>query len=99
MPSRRRFLSLAAAPVAALPSMAAPEAPSAQGPAQAASIPLDGDWLFRLDPQNSGIAEAWPQPDRTANGWRTVSVPHTWQTEPGNEEYMGVAWYRRTFEA
>ena len=31
-------------------------------------------------------------------GWRAVSVPHTWQIEPSLTEYRGVAWYRRTFE-
>ena len=31
--------------------------------------------------------------------WRTVRVPHTWQIEPQNAAYYGVAWYRRTFDA
>lgn len=51
--------------------------------AASAELPLDGTWQFRFD--NT------PQ-------WREVRVPHTWQIEPGNEDYMGVAWYRRDFE-
>jgi beta-galactosidase len=44
---------------------------------------LEGLWEFRLDASRT---------------WRPVRVPHTWQIEPGNEEYMGVAWYRREFD-
>jgi beta-glucuronidase len=46
-------------------------------------ISLDGPWEFHFDGDSV---------------WRTVNVPHTWQIEPGNADYMGVAWYRRDFE-
>jgi beta-glucuronidase len=47
-------------------------------------ISLDGSWEFRLDAEQA---------------WRVVTVPHTWQIEPEHAEYMGAAWYRRTFDA
>ena len=47
-------------------------------------VALDGRWQFRLDSESK---------------WRTVEVPHTWQIEPQTADYMGAAWYRRTFDA
>ncbi|MCX6625433.1 MAG: beta galactosidase jelly roll domain-containing protein [Acidobacteria bacterium] len=93
--SRRRFLSLgAAAPVASFAS-----APAAPLPAVTDTRSLNGEWLFRLDAQNAGESQAWHKPAPSAEGWRTVTVPHTWQIEEENTGYMGVGWYRRTFEA
>ncbi len=47
-------------------------------------ISLDGLWSFRIDADNT---------------WQTVTVPHTWQIEAATADYMGVAWYRREFDA
>ncbi|MDX9754359.1 MAG: glycoside hydrolase family 2 TIM barrel-domain containing protein [bacterium] len=57
---------------------------------------LDGAWAFTLDLSNRGQTEGWYQPDFDRSGWRTVTVPHTWNVEPGNEEFFGVAWYVRS---
>jgi len=62
------------------------------------NVSLNGAWLFRLDPDEKGEQGGWSAGDDPA-GWREVRVPHTWQVEPENTEYRGVAWYRRTFEA
>ncbi|MGO9096983.1 MAG: glycoside hydrolase family 2 protein [Bryobacteraceae bacterium] len=62
-------------------------------------VSLNGQWLFRLDPDSSGQTAGWALPDAPATGWREVGVPHTWQVEPENAEYRGLAWYRRTFDA
>ncbi|MDQ2776457.1 MAG: beta galactosidase jelly roll domain-containing protein, partial [Acidobacteriota bacterium] len=61
-------------------------------------VSLDGDWLFRTDPSDSGTKQSWYNADTARDDWRTVSVPHTWQIEPALTEYRGVAWYRRTFD-
>ncbi len=45
---------------------------------------LDGTWEFRLDKERN---------------WREVRVPHTWQVENATADYLGVAWYRREFDA
>ena len=97
IPSRRRFLKLGALAPAASVSFAAPSAQPAGVPNE--TMPLDGEWLFRLDAQNEGEGQAWYGADANPRGWRTVTVPHTWQIEPENTEYMGVAWYRRHFYA
>jgi beta-galactosidase len=97
--SRRKFLTragvVAAGAVGASPlaahetttDLAAPEA-----------VSLCGQWWFRLDPGSVGEAQRWYVTD-DSTAWRDVRVPHTWQVEPGFEDYRGVAWYRRTFEA
>src|ERR1035438_5120790 len=100
MPTRRKLLKLGViAPIAnALAASGNPAAPSVT-PACKEVVSLNGDWSFRLDPRNSGEAQGWHQPAEPADGWRTVSVPHTWQIEPAHTDYMGVGWYRRTFAA
>lgn len=60
---------------------------------------LNGSWMFRLDPDGTGESSGWARPDLPLAGWREVRVPHTWQVEPENTEYRGVAWYRRTLDA
>ncbi len=93
--SRRRFLSLGAvAPVASLTAASA-----APPPVFNEIHSLNGEWQFRLDPQNTGESQAWYKPAPAVEGWRTVRVPHTWQIEEENTGYMGVGWYRRMFEA
>ncbi|MCC7498327.1 MAG: hypothetical protein IT160_12165 [Bryobacterales bacterium] len=93
--SRRRFLSLGAiAPVASL-AQTASNPPAAINETHS----LNGEWEFRLDPQNHGESQFWDKPSAGAAGWRTVRVPHTWQVEEENAGYMGAAWYRRQWEA
>lgn len=62
------------------------------------SIPLDGTWEFRLDPDQVGMSEQWYL---ASNDWpeeasRSITLPHTWQEEDGCSDYTGMAWYRRT---
>lgn len=54
---------------------------------EAASMSLNGEWLFRIGSTNGGRPSAW-QP---------VDVPHAWNIAPETAEYMGPAWYRRAF--
>jgi len=60
--------------------------------------PLNGEWEFRLDPNNEGEAQGWRLPTAAHNGWSTVTVPHTWQISEDSAGYLGAAWYRRRFE-
>jgi beta-glucuronidase len=46
-------------------------------------VVLNGEWEFRHD---------------TEQDWRPVTVPHTWQVDPGLENHRGVADYRRQFD-
>ncbi|MFY9726178.1 MAG: glycoside hydrolase family 2 TIM barrel-domain containing protein [Bryobacteraceae bacterium] len=100
MLTRRRFFTTGAA----VPFLAgsAPEAAPASGMEPDSgdkSSSLNGLWLFRLDPDGKGEQKGWPLPEGPAAGWREVRVPHTWQVEPENTEYRGLAWYRRKFDA
>jgi beta-glucuronidase len=96
---RRLFLAGASLPLLSQSVSTAQSNPASPPPKDQESVPLDGLWKFRLDPDNNGQVEGLPMADARANSWREVRVPHTWQVEPGNTEYRGVAWYRRDFEA
>ena len=101
--SRRRFVSdvaLAGAAVLA-PRAAAAAAPAGARLAAARDerVPLDGVWEFRLDAAKIGDRDGWHRPGAAPGGWASVTVPHTWQTQPASADYYGAAWYRRRFAA
>src|ERR1017187_9798062 len=100
MLTRRRFFTTGAA-VPLLGGSASEAAPASTAARYSddESLSLNGLWLFRLDPDGKGEQSGWALPDIPGAGWREVRVPHTWQVEPENGEYRGLAWYRRTFEA
>jgi hypothetical protein len=63
-------------------------------------ISLDGQWQFKLDPNDEGVARRWYATE--VNFPDTISVPGNWQSqgfgEPRNHlshDYQGKAWYRR----
>ncbi len=98
MASRREFLARGAlAAVGGAAAQAAENAVASGDPG--GRIPLNGLWRFRLDPERSGEALGWQRLEQAGAEWRQVRVPHTWQIEPGSEEYYGAAWYWRLFEA
>lgn len=59
-------------------------------------ISLDGSWQFTFDKQDAGLNAKWFEPGFDRSSWRAVQVPHTWQVEPENTDYYGIAWYART---
>ncbi len=59
---------------------------------------LCGEWLFRTDPGNRGTKNNWYGVNVPGEGWRTVTVPHTWQVEAPLVDYRGIAWYWRPFD-
>jgi len=62
-------------------------------------ISLSGTWLFRTDPENRGESSGWHGPGALGEGWEEVSVPSTWQISEKTADYMGLACYRREFDA
>lgn len=97
MSSRRRFFAHSLA----LGAVAAPRRPDDLAAAESQPtrhISLNGEWLFRTDPENAGEKQNWQTGDAAATDWQTVTVPHTWQIEAALTEYRGVAWYRRLFD-
>lgn len=83
MSSRRAFLNGLTLAVPAAGLSQAAPVPSG-GCAVNAVVSLDGLWNFRLDSQTE---------------WKTVTVPHTWQTAADSAGYYGVGWYERVLEA
>src|SRR5262245_9984702 len=66
-----------------------------------ARIDLNGQWQFRLDPQNEGEASRWHSTDTSFS--KTIQVPGCWQAQGFGERsgilrnhYVGNAWYRRS---
>ncbi|MCF0052205.1 beta-galactosidase [Dyadobacter sp. LJ53] len=62
------------------------------------AIPLQGEWLFALDPAEMGIKGKWYL-DKLAQSNRLdkVTVPHCFSSDPRFEHYTGTAWYRKNF--
>ncbi len=60
---------------------------------------LDGEWLFRLDPGNKGLADGYAK-QTTRDGWSPTTVPNAWNaTDQSVESFMGsVGWYRKDFK-
>ena len=59
-----------------------------------ATVSLNGDWKFQLDPNSAGWQSWYNGLPESA---RTVSVPHTWNIEDGTERYFNLAWYQKDF--
>jgi len=103
MRPRLRFLLPVLALLVALPATAhAADTPDEQALYQdgpEGRYLLDGDWLFRLDNEDQGIAQRFMRSTSTA-GWKTVKVPNVWNLGDGSNESMagGIGWYRKDFE-
>ena len=88
-------LALACALIAAAPAAAA--LPYADGPTNREL--LGGQWLFRMDPNDEGLAAGWAA-DPAADAWSAVTIPNAWNGQDLSEAGMagGVGWYRRDFK-
>ena len=57
-------------------------------------INLNGEWSFKLDPDNRGYAEDWFAPSyRLIDSEKSILVPACW--ENFEQDYEGVAWYAK----
>jgi hypothetical protein len=82
----------------AIGALALPRVAAAQTRPQ---IDLDGQWQFRLDPQNVGISDRWYTASDAFPD--TITVPGAWQAQGFGEpsgnlrhNYTGAAWYRKS---
>jgi len=57
-------------------------------------LPLDGNWRFKLDPEDTGVAENWFAPALDDSSWDEIPVGSAW--EASGYAYDGWAWYRRS---
>jgi beta-glucuronidase len=84
---------------------------AASSPALAASKPwygdgpggrvlLDGDWLYRADPGDTGLGSNW-EADPDTSAWSPTTVPNAWNAQDNSKASMAgsVGWYRRDFVA
>jgi len=70
---------------------------------------LDGDWRFRFDPDDEGLAAGWQRPGADVSQWDTIAVPSSWDLKDlptdwgsydgsrfgeGTAFADGYAWYR-----
>ena len=61
----------------------------------ATSVDLNADWLFRIDPTEIGATAGWQR--KLPADTESVNLPHTWNMGK-YDDYLGKAWYFRTFE-
>lgn len=61
------------------------------------TISLSGEWRFIVDSTNVGFKENWPIHGIPLTGSQNISIPHTWNTIPGLENYAGKGWYQKEF--
>ena len=75
------------------------------------TLDLSGDWKFKGDWAEDGLAQGWQKPDYDDSQWRTLRVPGTWEEQgimtanprwpsaqpEADDGYNGYAWYRRHF--
>jgi beta-glucuronidase len=102
---RRLLLLLLAGPVllplapAAAHAAAEPSARTLYADGPTGRYLLDGEWLFRADPGDTGIEDGLPTATSTG-GWTPTTVPNAWNTGDDSPASMagGVGWYRRDFE-
>lgn len=61
--------------------------------AQRDSIPINTNWLFKVDSLGIGFSEKWYHAE-----WKNaqkVSIPHTWNVEKNSEMFYGWGWYQK----
>ncbi len=63
----------------------------------AARISLNGDWYFKIDPNQEGESSAWFADNIDICSWDSMAVPGNWDLENRYADYVGKAWYRRRF--
>lgn len=60
-------------------------------------IALNGEWSFKTDPYVKGETSKWFAKDVNTASWDTMAVPGNWDLVNEYSEYVGDAWYTRTF--
>lgn len=60
-------------------------------------IALNGEWSFKTDPYAQGESFKWFAKDVNIASWDTMAVPGNWDLVNEYAEYVGDAWYTKTF--
>ncbi|HYJ42129.1 MAG TPA: glycoside hydrolase family 2 TIM barrel-domain containing protein [Steroidobacteraceae bacterium] len=64
----------------------------------ATRIDLTRDWAFRTEKGVEAGATLASWPKAIPAGTRSVTVPHTWNREGADYDYLGTGWYFRRFD-
>jgi beta-galactosidase len=62
-------------------------------------ISLNGNWAFRIDPNNIGEIQNWHKPETNIANWDELPVPGNWDLRNEYAHYVGKGWYRYSFSA
>jgi beta-glucuronidase len=96
----RRTVLIAAIALLALIGSAAAHAATWYQDGPAGSTLLDGQWLYRADPDDQGLSQNW-QSDLTTDAWSPVTIPNAWNANSDDNSKASmngsVGWYRRDF--
>jgi glycosidase len=57
---------------------------------------LNGQWLFKSDPEQVGVTHRWFADSTDRSGWETAEVPMFWENYRGLATYDGWGWFVRT---
>ena len=60
-------------------------------------ISLNGDWLYRVDSRDEGLAQHWHSQPATPEAWQAIKIPNFWEFH-GIDSDPGIRWYQRTFD-
>jgi beta-glucuronidase len=95
---RRRLTALAVFACLLAPASAAAAGPPLYRDGHAGRILLGGQWLFRSDANDEGLAAGWAA-DPAVDAWSPTTVPSAWNATDISEASMAgtVGWYRRDF--
>ncbi len=56
-------------------------------------IQLDGEWVFKKDPEKIGLDNRWWANDLDRSDWESVPVPKMWEEYPTLGSYDGWGWF------
>ncbi len=56
-------------------------------------VQLDGEWVFKEDPEKTGVEKQWWANDLDRSDWQGVPVPKMWEEFPDMGTYDGWGWY------
>ncbi len=60
-------------------------------------IDLSGVWNYKVDADNSGVAQRYFAADHTRSDWGQMQIPNNWYlTEVG--DYFGAVWFQTSFQ-
>jgi beta-glucuronidase len=59
---------------------------------------LNGQWLFALDPMNTGLQDGWNKKTFPVKFLDKVTVPHCFSEDGRYHNYTGTAWYFKNFK-